>query len=249
MKTVAYLRVSTKEQAKNSKFGIPNQRQLVENYAERSGMELTEEFVDDGYSGSSMDRPRLQDLLEYVRQNQEVRVIVPYYDRWARDVFLHLYLEKELIKFGSFLESATEENLNDNSPHTELMRNMTIAFAQFERQRITARLAGGRRQKAKAGELATGRIPYGFKKNESGEIERVPEEVDNIRYIGELREDMSLRDIASVLNEEGKTKRDKKWSASSISYILKNDVYKGQIKQTVGGEKIESYNEIFDVLS
>lgn len=250
MKTVGYLRVSTKEQAKNSKFGIPNQRDIVEKYAEREDLEVSEWFSDDGYSGGNQMRPALQDLLALAKE-EKITVIVAYFDRWARDTFLHLFLEKELIANKCHLISATEENLNDTSPHAELMKNMTIAFAQYERQRITARMTGGRRQKAKSGKVATGRTPFGYRKGDDGELEIDPEEAKVVVKIfnGRNKYGYSLRSIADGLNKKGhQTKSGKKWSAASVSYILKNDKYKGELNQMVGGDLISSTNQGLQVV-
>lgn len=247
MKTVAYLRVSTKEQANSDRFGLQSQRDVIETFADKNDYHVDEWFVDKGQSGSKLDRPALQDLLNYAGHTP-CRVIVSYTDRWARDTFLYHFLNKELLAAQSELVSATEESLNGDSPHEQLMANITIAFAQFERQRITSRMVGGRRQKAKAGELATGRIPYGFAKREDGKIERVPEEARAIHYIFGLREKgESLRSIADTLNNAD-IQTNKKWSASSVSYILKNETYKGKIRQTVGGEEIIVYNELFKLV-
>lgn len=246
MKTVGYLRVSTKEQAKNTKFGIPNQRDIIEKYAKNQNLSVSEWYEDDGYSGGNQLRPRLQDLLEDVK-GEPTTVIVAYFDRWARDSFLHLYLEKELIKHESQLVSAAEESLNEKNPHTELMKNMTIAFAQFERQRITARMAGGRRQKAKSGGIATGRIAIGYTKDENGNIVPDKDEVSVIKRIFELRgEGLSLRHIAKYVTLSYPDT--KKWSASSVRYVLNNEKYKGILNQSVQGETIRSENESLKIV-
>jgi site-specific DNA recombinase len=112
-------------------------------------------------------------------------------------------------------------------------------------------MTGGRRQKAKSGKVATGRIPFGYKKNEDGEMEIDPEEAKTVVQIFEFREEygMSLREIATRLNMKGRTtKSGKEWSAASISYLLKNQKYRGELEQVVGGTTIHSTNESLKML-
>lgn len=248
MKVFAYIRVSTKEQAKSDKFGIPNQRGIIEKYAVREDLTVSEWYVDDGYSGSTQMRPKLQKLLTDLNKlDEDSAVIVPYFDRLSRDSFLYHFLIKEFMSSGATVVSATEESLNSDDPHADLMKSITVAFAQFERQRITARMAGGRRQKAEAGGHATGRIPFGFEKSEAGDIRKVPAEVREVQDIFSMRDrtGWSLRKIAGFLNNSEATK---KWSASSVRYVLKNELYKGRMIQTVDGEEIVKRNELFKIV-
>lgn len=246
MKVFTYLRVSTKEQAEDNKYGITDQQSVVNAWVDTHDHEVVDVYIDDGYSGSTQMRPRLQDLLQDIKTTEIDAVVVPYFDRWARDTFLHLYLEKELKVQGIKLLSATEDGMNDDDPTSQLQRTMMSAFAQYERQRITARMAGGRRQKAKSGGHATGRVPFGYNKNdETGELEINHKEAQIVALIFQHRSNgLSLRKIANRLNEQGyRTKKDNKWSGKSVSYILKNKKYQGILEQSIQGEKITTANK------
>jgi len=252
MKVLAYLRVSTKEQAQEDKFGLSTQRDVVNRWAESHENTILEYYEDKGYSGSNQMRPDLQQLLQDVKSTEAEAVVVPYFDRWARDTFLHLYLEKELKVHDIKLLSATEEGMNDDDPTSELQRTMMSAFAQYERQRITSRMAGGRKKKAESGGHATGRVPFGYKKDEdSGELVIDPEEAEIVKRIYKYRQEphnFSLRAIAEMLNDNGdRTKKGNKWSAKSVSYILNNKKYQGVLEQNVQGEKITTANKNLEI--
>lgn len=253
MKALGYIRVSTKAQGGEDRFGIPEQKDAIKTWAESNGYEIDGWYIDNGYSGSEQNRPALQDLLEDVKKNAEVPVIVAKIDRWARDTFLHLYLEKELVKTGSSLLSVAEDGFNDTDNATNaLMREIMMSFAKFEAQRISARMSGGRRQKAKTGGHATGRIPFGYTKDsETGELVIHPQESAIVRCIFKDRErGKSLRAIAKGLNEAGSTtKKGNKWRAKSISNILNNKKYRGILEQSVNGETITSKNEELNVFN
>ena len=89
---VSYLRVSTRGQAErggghDEGFSIPAQREANKNKAKSLGAMVGKEFVDRGASAKSADRPQLQAMLEYVRENAERvdYVIVHKVDRLARN--------------------------------------------------------------------------------------------------------------------------------------------------------------------
>ncbi len=85
---VAYLRVSTKEQAERDGdaegYSIPAQREAVGRKASSLGAIVTQEFVDRGESARKADRPALQEMLTFIRTNAVQYVIVHKVDRLAR---------------------------------------------------------------------------------------------------------------------------------------------------------------------
>lgn len=244
MKVLAYMRVSTKEQASDSAFGIEAQKDIIESWEKQTGHTIPKFYIDKGYSGSTQDRPKLQTMLQDIKHMPDVdAVVVPKFDRWARDTFLHLYLEKELKVQEVELMSATEDSMNNDDPTTRFQRTLMSAMAEYEREMIRIRMEGGRRQKAESGGHATGRIPYGYRKGEDG-LEIHPREAECVKQIFRLRNDgMSLRKIANIVNSLGySTKKGNDFRAKTVSRILKNDKYKGIMNQKVAGENVSAEN-------
>ena len=60
-KVVIYLRLS-KEDGDDESVSISNQRRILTEYAKQHNMEIVEEYVDDGWSGFTMDRPEFNKL-------------------------------------------------------------------------------------------------------------------------------------------------------------------------------------------
>jgi len=56
-KAAIYLRLSRDEDTKQESNSITNQRQILTNYANQQGYNIVDEYVDDGVSGVSFDRP------------------------------------------------------------------------------------------------------------------------------------------------------------------------------------------------
>ena len=57
MRTALYARVSSERQEKEQTIG--SQLDALRRYASQNGLELVEEFTDEGYSGACLDRPGL----------------------------------------------------------------------------------------------------------------------------------------------------------------------------------------------
>jgi len=115
-RAVIYLRVSTKDQAErggeSEGFSIPAQREACLRKAEQLGAVVVEEFVDRGESARSADRPELQRLLSFVREQRVQFVIVHKVDRLARnradDVAINLALSKRNVQLVSCTENIDE---------------------------------------------------------------------------------------------------------------------------------------------
>ena len=91
------------------------------------------------------------------------------------------------------------------------------------------RLSGGRITKAKEGGFAGGGVAMGYTSKDK-ELETDKKEAKIVKAIFKLKKNkhLSINEIARRLNNEGfETKRGGRWYASTISYILKNPIYKG----------------------
>ena len=235
MKAVAYLRVSTDGQAGEDRYGLSAQREAIEDYASRNGFEIAEWYSDEGFSGGTMDRPGLQDLLQGAGGAGIEAVLVAKMDRVARDLMGQLWIEKELLKNGVELVSVAEA-FRGQDPANVLFRQIIGAFAQFEKSRIAERMSGGRKQKAKAGGYAGGGAPIGYK----AKLGQKTLEVDQAKIAAVQRTfairnqtpGLSLRGIAKRLNEEGFTAAgNKPFQAEQVRRILQREaIYQGNYR-------------------
>ncbi len=230
MKAYAYIRVSTKNQAEEDKYGIPVQVEDIKKYAEKNNIEIIDTFIDDGYSGGTIERPALTELLMEVEKKKVDAVIVAKLDRIARDLMLHLWIEKELKKDNVELISVAEP-FQGNNPMNTLYKQIIGAFAEFEKSRITERLKGGRRQKSLIGGYAGGRPALGYKvKVSDRELIIEPSEAEIVKQVFTLRANgLTYDKIAAKLNSAGyKTKENKKFFRMQVKRIIdRENLYKG----------------------
>lgn len=238
MKAVGYIRVSTEEQVRHGQ-GLEIQKKDIEEYAVKNNIELIKIFEDAGISGANdiTKRKGLKELMDYCKKHKVDLVIVTKMDRLARDVFIQLWVEKELAIYDTKIISANEDNLNGEDYMTKAMRQMVGVFAELEKNRIADRLAEGRRHKVKEKkQKGSGNCPIGYKyiEDDKGKTQVVIDE-DKAAIVKEIYslylKGYSLQKIADTLNNKGlTTERGNQWTKQSIHVILTNDFYTGIVR-------------------
>jgi site-specific DNA recombinase len=230
-----YARVSTPHQAEERT--IENQVQALREYAKCEGYQLKEEhiYLDEGHSGSRLDRPALDRLRDDAYNGLFDVVLIYSPDRLARYYPYQVLLIEELERWGCeviFLERPIGSN-----PEDRLLLGIQGAFFEYERAKMMERSRRGKIRKAKAGQIMNVRAPYGYKyipKRDglppSIEIDEV--EAGVVRQIFRwLLEGTSIRRIAENLTERNiPTKWGRKeWSRASVYAILTNFTYTGTL--------------------
>jgi len=69
MKIAIYIRVSTEDQVKEG-YSLDVQRENLESFANREGLEIFKTYQDDGISGYTTERPALKQLLKDAKQKK-----------------------------------------------------------------------------------------------------------------------------------------------------------------------------------
>jgi len=213
---IAYIRVSTDEQATNG-YGLEAQLDAIRRHI---GGEPDAVYRDD-ITGKRADRPGLLAALDALKKGDVL--IVSKRDRLARDVMLSCWIEKEVKKKGATIVSAAGEGTDgDVDDSTQiLLRRIIDAFAEFERLRIGERTKAALAVRRKKGLRNGGKIPYGYR-DESGKLVEDADEQTVIFHIIKLRDSgRSIRSIISEINATGFKPRDGgRWSPASVHAIL-----------------------------
>lgn len=144
MKAAIYCRVSTLDQS------VAMQRADLVRYCEQRGFSCFAEYVDEGISGATAQRPALDRLMADAKKRLFDLVICWRFDRFARstkhliaalDEFRHLGIE-----FISY-----QENIDTGSPIGKAMFTIVAAIAELERNIIAERIRGGIRRAREVG--------------------------------------------------------------------------------------------------
>lgn len=201
---VAYLRVSTENQTE--KYGLDLQKQKIIDYCERNGVVIDKWYVDGGYSGSKLDRPDIQKLLDDAENGLVARVFIYKLDRMSRDVIDTLNLIYRILpKYGVKVISMTEEIRTEN-PMDKVMLTMNAAMNQYEREVIRMRMSAGMVERVKKGFwMGGGRVPYGYYYDRNDGILHVdPEQAERVRTAYRLYlNGVSCEKIAKMLGYTG----------------------------------------------
>ncbi|MDR7074731.1 recombinase family protein [Fictibacillus barbaricus] len=238
-KAAIYIRVSTKEQVGEDKFGLPVQLVICEDYCTKNEHQIYKVFEDGGKSGGYEDldndlnkRPALNELLTAANLGEFNIVIVPKLDRLARSLYAQLWVEKELRKHDIEVISVSEP-FSGQDPVMTMMRQMMGVFAEFEKNRINERLYSAKMYKRKLGGFIGGQDPLGYYSLKGSKKLYIKEDkIKTIRRAFELKGSMSLRKIANILNNEGYTSRDSKpFTPMQIKRIFDREpLYRGEME-------------------
>ena len=83
--TALYCRLSVDDANDGDSNSIQNQKKILLNYAKENGYTNYQFFVDDGYSGTTFDRPDFQRMIEGIKAGIIKRVIIKDMSRFGRD--------------------------------------------------------------------------------------------------------------------------------------------------------------------
>ena len=226
-----YGRVSTEDQAE--RFGLASQVSELQALARQRSYTIPAggEFIDDGYSGTDLDRPALTRLREAIRRRLFDVVLIHDPDRLARKLSLQLLLMEEFERAGVRVEFKTTPK--GDTPETQLLLHMRGAIAEFERLKILERTSRGRKEKARRGRLPGGPTPFGYRPDPkvSGALIVHLDEAATVRMMFDwlVTQQKSTRQITMELRRLGlRPPRGPAWTRASVRFVLTNETYAGR---------------------
>ncbi|MBC7333747.1 MAG: recombinase family protein [Actinobacteria bacterium] len=231
MNCAIYTRVSTDTQAEKEFSSCEAQEEKIRAFIKsQNNWEVFKVYSDPGYTGANLNRSALQELLEDIRQGKINIVLVYKIDRLTRSPKDFYYLIEIFEKYKVDFVSITER-FDTSTPAGRLLRNITLTFAQFERELASERTKDKMLERAKKGLWNGGLVPYGYKRENKRLIVN-PKEAEIVKLIYEIYitsgslskvyEELKARDIKNRYN--------KHFTKSHLEHILRNIVYTGKVK-------------------
>lgn len=238
MGTVAlYIRVSTDEQAEYG-TSVDVQKERLIAYASSQGWGETKLYIDDGYTGTNLDRPALKRLVRHVERGEIATVVVYKLDRLGRSQKDVLFLLEDVFDKNNVAFKSSTEPFDTSTSLGKAMLGILAVFAQLERDMIVERTTAGRRQRIKQGKWPGGRIPFGYE-HVDGRLTIIPHEAELLReiYRRYLRGDSRL-----TISEWAKTRsKARTFDHNIIRDMLSRPVYCGLLQTE--GKLIEGEHE------
>ena len=246
-----YIRLSKEDEEKekySESESIQNQRTLLMQYIKENKLNFIAEYVDDGVSGTSFDRPAFNKMIEDIEQGKVNMVITKDLSRLGRNYvqsgyYTETYFPERHIRYIAILDNidtGLDSANNDIAPFKSILNEM---YAKDTSKKINSVLQSKRKQ----GEYL-GTAPYGYKKDPENKYHLIIDEeaAEVVKTIFRMfLEGYGTMQIADYLSEQkipipsdyNKRNRGTKsityglWAQSTVRFILSNEVYTGTVIQ------------------
>ena len=226
-KVALYVRVSTTSQLEEG-YSIEEQKAKLESYCDIKDWHIYKVYTDGGFSGSTTERPALEQLIKDAQSKLFDTVLVYKLDRLSRSQKDTLYLIEDIFLKNNIEFVSLLENFDTSTPFGRAVIGLLSVFAQLEREQIKERMQLGKLGRAKAGKsMMWAKTSYGYDYNKDTGTMTVNEyEALAVKEIyASYLAGMSITKLRDKINEEYPKQPD--WSYRTIRGILDNPVYCG----------------------
>lgn len=246
-----YMRLSRDDDGVNESSSISNQRKMLRSYAAENSIDVYDEYVDDGWSGTNFDRPSWKRLLRDIEDKKVNMVITKDLSRLGRDYisagqYTEIYFPSKGVRYV-----AVDDGYDSESPCTDIAPIKNVINEMYARD-TSRKIRSALRTKMREGAFIGNFAPYGYIKDPQNKNRLLPDHTAApiVRDIFKMAEEgCSPAQIAQNLNGRGimtpamyrchlrpyLSTRDhsgrKEWTSSMICKMLRNIVYLGHIAQ------------------
>lgn len=203
--TALYERLSRDDELQGESNSIKNQKEFLENYAEKNGFVNIEHFTDDGVSGTTFERKEFKAMIAEIEAGNVSTVIVKDMSRFGRDYlkvgfYTEVMFREKGIRFIAVNNSIDSINQSD-SDFTPFLNIMNEWYARDTSRKIQAIF----KARMQEGKRVSPSIPYGYLRNPDNKQELIIDEEPAavVRRIFQMViEGKGVSQIANILYEE-----------------------------------------------
>ena len=246
-----YCRLSNDDERDGESVSIENQKLLLQQYVKDRGWNLTDIYIDDGYSGTNFQRPGVQRLIADAKAKRINVILVKDLSRFGRNYveFGH-YTEDVFPAVGCrFIALNNGIDTGGQGSGNEVMCFLNL-FNEFYSRDTSKKVRSVKRACAENGKFMGVHPAYGYKRDPLDKHHLVIDEetAPTVRRIFTMRASgMAFRRIALTLNQDGVTppgtrhyqqmgrndprRVSQKWGSSIVRQIIQNEVYIGNMVQ------------------
>jgi len=243
LRCAIYTRKSTDHNLELEFNSLDAQREACEAYIKSQAHEgwrlIHDQYNDGAFSGASLVRPALQDLLTEVRAGKIDIIVVYKVDRLTRSLADFAKLV-ELFDQHSVSFVSVTQSFNTTSSMGRLTLNVLLSFAQFEREVIGERVRDKIAASKAKGIWVGGSVPLGYA-SVNKKLVVLPDEAKTVRQIFQRYLELgSIRDLVEDLDRKGLRTRHQilstgkprggiRFGVGGISQLLRNRYYIGEV--------------------
>jgi DNA invertase Pin-like site-specific DNA recombinase len=245
-----YCRLSRDDGGDAQSNSIATQRMMLTKYAHDNGFVVFDEYIDDGISGTTFERPNFKRMIEDIEADKVDTVIVKDLSRLGRNNALVSFYTEIFFVDHDVRFIAVNDGIDSAMGDNEIMPFKSVINEYYARD-ISKKVRSAKRVRAQKGEFSAHVAPIGYVKNPQNRHHLLVEEdgAKIVKYIFELAvSGLGTEKIANRLNDEGITTIRRHWTkiypdrtfdyaphlppawrSGSVRMILKNRTYLGNV--------------------
>ncbi len=266
LRCAIYTRKSTEDGLEQDFNSLDAQREACAAYIlsqASEGWEAVPELYDDGgWSGGTMKRPAITQLLGDIKAGKVDVIVVYKVDRLTRSLADFAKIVEILDEHEASFVSVTQ-SFNTTTSMGRLTLNVLLSFAQFEREVTGERIRDKVAASKKKGMWMGGGVPFGYDVVERQLVINQPEAQTVRRIFERYTELKSVPQLVEELAEKGIKTRERVWKTGrvvgggtfktgTLTHLLQNPVYVGKVrhKENVydGAQQPIITQELFDLV-
>ena len=241
-----YVRLSIEDE-KTESMSIPHQQLMLDKHIDELDIPNAKvlEFVDNGYTGTNMERPAVQELLDLVHSGMVNCIITKDFSRFSRNSMDSEYFIAQVFPLYQvrFVSVGDRFDSNDYKNDTG---GIDVAFKflmhEYYSADLSKKVKSAKLVKMRSGENIVANAIYGYRKNDLGKWEPDPEAAEIVRQIFKLAlkgipasqiRDQLCAERRPTPREYINMKHGKdilptyRWGTYAVTRILKNEQYIG----------------------
>ena len=270
-KVAGYIRLSKEDKIKDESNSVVNQKAIINSYIKKNeDLELVDFYIDDGYSGTTFDRPDFKIMIRDITENKVNTIIVKDLSRFGRNhIESDNYLENILpcynVRFISIIDDIDSlKNPKSVSSITVPLKNlMNDQYAKDISEKVKSTL----KIKQLNGEFIGVTAPYGYLKDPKdkhkfiidSESSYIVKKIFNMILLGKSRKEIaehlnnknvltpSLYKLSKEKTNSEELLRSKKLNAEIVNRILRNETYIGTLIQNIKTKQNYRISKLIDV--
>lgn len=245
VRVAIYCRLSKEDEEKSQSESIKNQESSLLSYALERKWQVVDCYLDDGYSGTTFERPEFQRLIRDIERGLVNCILTKDYSRLGREHIQTSYYTEVFFPQHKVRYIAVNDGIDTQK--TDDFLGIRAVFNDMYARDISKKIRYTLRNKQQAGAFIGAFAPYGYKKDPNNNNKLLPDPL-TVPIVQEIFQlylaGYGKSRIATLLNKKGvpspasikSNHHGSKtttylWNPLAIKRILENEVYLGHIIQ------------------
>lgn len=220
MKTIIYARKS-----RGTNEELQNQIDLCKDYCCKNNYKVAEVFAEIK-SSQDFGREQYCRMMEYIKENTNVRVVATHADRLNRNVVQQAKLNELLLRTSSYIEVVGSGVIMLDTPEQQMLSNIINSFNEYNYKLIRHKMVTGLNNFKKRGGKV-GATPIGYIRLDKFTYRLDPVKAGVIKQIfKDIADGLSTKEVVSKLEKlDFRSSNNKKIGTREVRNIVKNEVY------------------------